>query len=100
VTAHTQFLIADAVSMIALSPLLIRAQVRQLPHRALLTWLYTVGYGLIAITFIVDSIFNPPMFFHGFTPGVGIGLLLAYVGRYVLDANAARRSQLAPRRAN
>ncbi len=99
-SAHTQFMIVDAVSMIALSPLLILAQMRQLTHRALMTWLYAVGYGLIAITFVVDSIFDPPMFFHGFTPGIGIGLLLAYIGRYLLDAREARRLRPQPQRAD
>ncbi len=83
-TVHTEF-IALAVAALALTfPAIIVAWIARLPSRALATALYGTGFVLIAATLIVDSIVNPPLFYHGFFPGIGIGgiiiaLALAHV---------------------
>ena len=83
-SVHTEF-IALAVASLALTfPALVVAWVARLPSRKLASALYGVGFALIAATLIVDSIVNPPLFYHGFFPGIGIGgiviaLALAHV---------------------
>lgn len=83
-SVHTEF-IALAVASLALTfPAIVVAWVARLPSRKLVSALYGVGFALIAATLIVDSIVNPPLFYHGFFPGIGIGgiviaLALAHV---------------------
>jgi hypothetical protein len=95
---HAQFLLADALAMPALAPVCALAWRRRLRHRTPITLLYSVGFGLIALTLLIDTIWNPPLFFHGFVPGIGIGLLLACVGLYLQDARAGRQPLQSARR--
>ncbi len=83
-SVHTEFT-ALAIAGLALTfPAIIIAWIARLPSRSLATALYGTGFVLIGATLIVDSILNPPLFYHGFFPGVGIGgiviaLALAHV---------------------
>ena len=79
-SAHTGFLIVAAVSLAMTSPCLAMALMRRFEHRRLLAALFLLGYALIAQQCIVDAFINPPLCFHGFGPGIGIGLLIAFFG--------------------
>jgi hypothetical protein len=81
----------DVAGMLITSPLVLRAWLRGLPHRTQITGLYAAGYSIIALALIVDAIYNPPLYLHGFTPGIGIGLLLGSFGLYLHDAASTRR---------
>ena len=87
---HMQFLIVDIIAMLVTSPLVVLAWRRMLARRGLIAALYVAGYAVIAAAFIIDSLYNPPLFAHGFTPGIGIGLLLGCIGLYVEESQAAR----------
>lgn len=87
-SAHTGFLIVAAVSLAMTSPCLAMALMRRFEHRRLLAALFLLGYALIAQQFIVDAFINPPLFFHGFGPGIGIGLLIAFFGLLREDLRA------------
>jgi len=90
VSPHLQFFLVDVVAMNLTFPICALAWRRRLRHRALIGGLYTIGYGIIAMAFIIDSTWNPPLFVHGFTPGIGIGLLLACIGLYLQEPRASR----------
>jgi hypothetical protein len=79
--------LADVIAMLATAPILVLARRRRLRHRTSITALYAMGFGLIALTLLIDTIWNPPLFFHGFVPGIGIGLLLGCAGLYAQDAS-------------
>lgn len=76
--------------MVATAPIPVLARRRRLRHRSSITTLYAIGFGLIAMTLLIDTIWNPPLFFHGFVPGVGIGLLIGCAGLYAQDATPSR----------
>lgn len=79
---HLQFLLVDLMAMLALCPVLVVAWRRRLRWRAAIGGLYTLGFGVIGLTFLIDGLVNPPLYLHGFSGGVGIGLLLACVGLF------------------
>lgn len=90
-TPHLQFLIIIVVALVVTLPWVVLAGLRGLRHREAIMTLYIAGFGLLAGTFIVDSIVNPPLFFHGFVPGIGIGLLIGALGQGLLDIAPSRR---------
>lgn len=89
-SVHAQFT-ALALAALALSaPAMLIAWRARLPSRRLATALYATGFTLIALTLILDPILSPPLFYHGFFPGVGIGgiviaLALAHVDYWSRD---------------
>ncbi len=91
-SAHTGFLIVAAVSLALAAPCLALALIWRVAHRRLLAALYLLGYALIAQQFVVDAFMNPPLFFHGFGPGIGIGLLIACFGLLREDLRERRHT--------
>lgn len=79
-TPHAQFLIAALAALVVTSPYAVITPRLQKRYRRTIIALFTSGYALIGATFIVDDLLNPPLFFHGFVPGIGIGLILASLG--------------------
>jgi hypothetical protein len=96
-SAHTGFLIVAAASLAMTSPCLALALMWRLTHRRLLAALYLLGYALIAQQFVVDAFINPPLFFHGFGPGIGIGLLIAFFGLFLEELRARHMLHAEPR---
>lgn len=99
-SVHEQFLTFAGVSFAVTVMALVIAASRGLAVRGRPLAYFLVGYGLIAAAFVIDSIFAPPLFMHGFIPGVGVGLvadalllvaLSSPVGLAV-DPNLLRRS--------
>jgi hypothetical protein len=75
-TVHEQFLALAAGSFVATVWAVIWAFRR---HFAACRWSashYAAGYVFIAAAFILDEIFAPPLFIHGFVPGIGIALIV------------------------
>jgi hypothetical protein len=97
VSAHTGFLIVAAISLALISPCLALAIMWRYEHRRLLAVLYALGYALIAQQFVVDEFTNPPLFFHGFGPGIGIGLLIAFFGLFLEELRARHTLHAEPR---
>jgi peptidoglycan/LPS O-acetylase OafA/YrhL len=90
VSVHAQFTALAFAALALSSPAMVIAWRARLPSRRLATALYASGFTLIALTLILDPILNPPLFYHGFFPGVGIGgiviaLALAHVGYWSRD---------------
>lgn len=79
-TPHAQFFVAALVALTVTSPPIVAASWRRLQYWRSIIALFLSGYALIAATFVIDDKFNPPLFFHGFLPGIGIGLVLASLG--------------------
>lgn len=75
-TPHVQFLILACVSLAITMLAIIYAWRRHMPHRVFATVLYGSGYMLIGAAFIIDDILRPPLFVHGFVPGIGIGAIM------------------------
>lgn len=76
-TPHTQFFIAALAALVVTSPGIMATPRREARFRQTIIALFVSGYALIGATFIIDDLVNPPLFFHGFVPGIGIGLILA-----------------------
>lgn len=72
-STHAQFVALTLVGLALTAPALVVAWRGRLPVRRLATTLYVLGFALIVATLIVDPIVRPPLFYHGFFPGVGIG---------------------------
>lgn len=75
-TPHIQFLILACVSLVITGLAVVHAWRARLQHRVFATVLYGSGYTLIGAAFIIDDILRPPLFVHGFVPGIGIGAIL------------------------
>jgi hypothetical protein len=86
ISIHMQFFIAYLIALGVTGPLLGYAWRRCMPHVMTMTRWYVVGYAIIGITFIIDDRFDPPLFFHGFIPGIGIGMLLDVLILFIWDA--------------
>lgn len=72
-STHAQFVALTLVGLALTAPALVIAWRGRLPVRRLATTLYVLGFALIVATLIIDPIERPPLFYHGFVPGVGIG---------------------------
>lgn len=84
-TPHIQFLILACVSLAITVVAIVHAWRRRLRHRAFATVLYGGGYTLIGAAFIVDDILRPPLFVHGFVPGIGIGAIVVALATVLQD---------------
>lgn len=83
-STHTQFTLLALLGGALTAPALVAAWLLRLPDRQLATGYYGVGCALIAGALILDPIIQPPLFFHGFIPGIGIGaasIALALIAR-------------------
>lgn len=87
-SVHAQFTLMALIAFAVSVPAVIAAWIARLPDRQLATALYSVGYAFIGATLLLDPILNPPLFYHGFFPGVGIGAILIALA---LIARAFRR---------
>ncbi|HEX6799687.1 MAG TPA: hypothetical protein VF116_18405 [Ktedonobacterales bacterium] len=73
---HVAFLIAGCASLVVSLPLIVRGWVRRVPNRRLASAYYTSGYLVMAAGYLLDSVSNPPLFVHGFVPGIGVALVV------------------------
>ena len=85
-SVHAQFIALALVGFALTAPALVAAWLMRLADRQLATALYTLGFALMSVTLILDPIVRPPLFYHGFFPGIGIGcvalaLALVYLAR-------------------
>ncbi len=85
-TPHIQFLILAAVSLAITALAIIYGWRARLLNRVFATALYIGGYTLIGAAFIVDDILRPPLFVHGFVPGIGIGAVTLALSLILQDA--------------
>ena len=74
-SVHEQFLALAAGAFIATAWAVAWAFRRHFAARRWIVSYYAAGYGIIAAAFILDEIFAPPLFIHGFVPGIGIALI-------------------------
>ena len=74
-SVHTQFIALALVGFVLTVPVLVTAWLMRLPDRRLATALYTLGFALIGATLMFDPIVRPPLFYHGYFPGIGIGCI-------------------------
>ena len=72
-SVHAQFVVMALVGLVVTLPAMVIAWVARLPSRKLATALYGAGFALIGATLVFDPILRPPLFYHGFFPGIGIG---------------------------
>ncbi len=72
-SVHEQFTALAIAGLLVTFPAMVIAWRARLPSRALATALYGAGFVLIGATLVLDPILSPPLFYHGFFPGVGIG---------------------------
>ncbi len=72
-SVHTQFVALAVVGLVVTLPAMVIAWAARLPSRKLATALYVAGFALIGATLVLDPILSPPLFYHGFFPGIGIG---------------------------
>lgn len=87
-TPHIQFLLLACVSLAITMLAIIHAWRRRLQHRLFATVLYGGGYTLIGAAFIIDDILKPPLFVHGFVPGIGIGAIVVALAIILQDSRA------------
>ena len=85
-SVHAQFIALALVGFALTAPALVAAWLMRLADRQLATALYMLGFALVSATLILDPIVRPPLFYHGFFPGIGIGcvalaLALVYLAR-------------------
>jgi hypothetical protein len=74
-TVHEQFLALAVGSFVATVWAVLWAFRRHFAARRWIASYYAAGYVIIAAAFILDEIFAPPLFLHGFIPGIGIALI-------------------------
>ncbi|HEY7973991.1 MAG TPA: hypothetical protein VIG77_08455 [Ktedonobacterales bacterium] len=90
-SAHTQFTLLALLGGALTAPAMIAAWILRLPDRQMAMGSYGVGCALIAGALILDPIIQPPLFYHGFVPGLGIGAVAIALA---LVAAALRRRSL------
>jgi hypothetical protein len=84
-STHSAFALVAVLSLILTLPLLVFGWRSRSPHRELALGLYLVGYALIGAALLIDPLLQPPLFFHGFVPGIGVGLVLAALALILQD---------------
>lgn len=84
-SVHAQFVALALVGFALTAPALIVAWRARMPGRRLVTGLYSLGFALIVATLILDPILSPPLFYHGFFPGIGIGCVALAVALVFLE---------------
>lgn len=89
-SVHMQFVALAVVGFALTAPALVVAWLYRLSDRQLATALYLGGFALIAATLIVDPLARPPLFYHGFFPGIGIGMAAVALGLVAMNARRAR----------
>lgn len=72
-SAHAQFTVLALLGCALTAPALVAAWRLRLADRCLATGFYLAGFVLIGATLALDPLLQPPLFFHGFVPGIGIG---------------------------
>ena len=95
-SAHEQFLTLAGLSLVVTAPVIAYAATKRLARRWWLMVSYGAGYAIIGAAFVLDAIFAPPLFVHGFIPGIGIALV---VEALLLVAVEAFARPMADRRA-
>jgi hypothetical protein len=75
-SAHEQFLALTACSFVATVWAVAWTFRRHLTARWWIASYYGIGYVIIAAAFILDEILAPPLFIHGFVPGIGSALII------------------------
>jgi hypothetical protein len=75
-TVHEQFLALTVGSFVATVWAIVWAFRRHFAARRWIASYYAAGYVMIAAAFILDEVFAPPLFLHGFVPGIGIALII------------------------
>jgi hypothetical protein len=97
-SVHEQFLALAACSFVATVWAVAWTFRRHLTARWWIASYYAAGYVIIAAAFILDEILAPPLFIHGFVPGIGsafiIEALLLVAIETCIQANADRRAAL------
>jgi hypothetical protein len=95
-SVHEQFLTLAVGSFVATAWAVAWAFRRHFAARRWIVSYYATGYVIIAAAFILDEIFAPPLFIHGFVPGIGIALiveaLLLVASEALAQADANRYS--------
>jgi hypothetical protein len=84
-STHSAFVLVAVLSLVFTLPPLAFGWKRGSPHRELALVLYLAGYALIGAALVLDPVLQPPLFFHGFVPGIGAGLLLAALALILQD---------------
>lgn len=85
-SVHAQFTALALAGLALTAPGLVYAWRGRLRDRRLATTLYAAGCALIGATLLLDPLLSPPLFYHGFFPGIGIAcvslaLALIYLAR-------------------
>jgi hypothetical protein len=75
-SVHEQFLALAACSFVATVWAVTWAFMRQFTARWWIVSYYGIGYVIIAAAFMLDEIFAPPLFVHGFVPGIGSAFIV------------------------
>lgn len=94
VSAHTQFTLLALLGGALTAPALVAAWMLRLPDRQLATGSYGAGCVLIAGALVLDPIIQPPLFYHGFVPGLGIAAMA--IALALVAGSLRRRSTLRP----
>lgn len=89
-STHAQFTALALLGCALTAPALVAAWRLRLANRGLVTGFYLVGFALIGATLVLDPLLQPPLFFHGFVPGIGIGAVAIALALVAL----ARRTQV------
>jgi hypothetical protein len=84
-------LLVAVASLLVTLPVMVWQWQMRWPHRIFAATLYMGGYVFIGATFVIDAIAQPPLFMHGFIPGIGSGMIAIALAMGIY----ARRSLLA-----
>ena len=74
-STHMQFTLLALAALIATLPVMIFASVHRLAFRSLAITFYTSGFALIGAALVLDPVIHPPLFYHGFIPGIGMAMI-------------------------
>lgn len=72
---HTGFAIAAVLSLLVTLPIVVRQWHKRRTQWRLAAALYMSGYLLIGGALVLDPMVQPPLFLHGFVPGIGTGMI-------------------------